>query len=172
MTFLDHLNLLKFDFMQNRSDGKIIKFLQSQALTSHFESFWSIVDQYFFIFLLWIGLLKHYNPSHPDYQSTNMAMVKIQSVIRKMSAKLQESVSIFYIFQGVIFFFYKKCYCFLPSSKRKIRFSLNELFIWKQLMNTLTITTFNSEPPRDTFHEKALVKLANLDVEFHSQCFY
>ena len=36
-----------------------------------------------------------------------MAMVKIQSVIRKMSAKLQESVSIFYIFQGVIFFFIK-----------------------------------------------------------------
>merc|ERR1719210_796665 len=41
--------------------------------------------------LLLERLLKHYNPSHPDYQSTNMAMVKIQSVIRKMNIKLQES---------------------------------------------------------------------------------
>ena len=44
MTFLDHLNLLKCDFMQNQSGGKMIKFQQSPALTSHFESFWSIVD--------------------------------------------------------------------------------------------------------------------------------
>ena len=29
--------------MQNWSGGKIIKFQLSQALTSHFESFWSIV---------------------------------------------------------------------------------------------------------------------------------
>ena len=43
MTFLDHLNLPKLDFTQNRSGGKIIKYQQSQALTSHFESFWSIV---------------------------------------------------------------------------------------------------------------------------------
>ena len=43
MTFLDHLNLPTFDFTQNQSGGKIIKFQQSQALTSHFESFWSIV---------------------------------------------------------------------------------------------------------------------------------
>jgi len=41
--------------------------------------------------LLLERLLKHYNPSHPDYQSTNMAMVKIQSVIRKMNIKLGES---------------------------------------------------------------------------------
>ena len=41
------------------------------------------------------GLLKHYNTSHPDYQNTNMAMVKIQSVIRKMSIRLRESVSFF-----------------------------------------------------------------------------
>lgn len=39
------------------------------------------------------GLLKHYNKGHPDYESTNMAMIKIQSVIRKMSVKLRESVS-------------------------------------------------------------------------------
>ena len=44
MIFLDRLNSLKFDFTQNLSDGKIIKFQQSQALTSHFESFWSIVQ--------------------------------------------------------------------------------------------------------------------------------
>ena len=43
MTFLDFFNLLTCDFTQNRSGGKIIKFHQSQALTSHFESFWSIV---------------------------------------------------------------------------------------------------------------------------------
>ena len=43
-------------------------------------------------YLLLLGLLKHYNTSHPDYQNTNMAMVKIQSVIRKMSVKLRESV--------------------------------------------------------------------------------
>ena len=45
-------------------------------------------------FFTFSGLLKHYNTSHPDYQSTNTAMVKIQSVIRKMSVKLRESVSI------------------------------------------------------------------------------
>ena len=39
MTFLDCLNSPKFDFTQNLSGGKIIKFQQSQALTSHFESF-------------------------------------------------------------------------------------------------------------------------------------
>ena len=43
MTFLDCLNSLKVDFMQNQSDRKIIKLQQSQALTSHFESFWSKV---------------------------------------------------------------------------------------------------------------------------------
>ena len=44
MTFLDRLNSPKFDFKQNRSGGKIIKCQQSQALTSHLESFWSIVE--------------------------------------------------------------------------------------------------------------------------------
>ena len=43
MTFLDRLNLLKCDFTKIRSGSKIIKFQQSQALTSHFESFRSIV---------------------------------------------------------------------------------------------------------------------------------
>ena len=43
MTFLDHLNSQKFDFTQKQSGGKIVKFQQSPALTSHFESFWSIV---------------------------------------------------------------------------------------------------------------------------------
>jgi len=41
--------------------------------------------------LLLERLLKHYNTSHPDYQNTNLAMVKIQSVIRKMSIRLRES---------------------------------------------------------------------------------
>ena len=44
MTFLDQLNLPKFDFTWNWSGGKIIKFQQSQALTLHFENFWSIVQ--------------------------------------------------------------------------------------------------------------------------------
>ena len=53
MTFLDRLNLTKCDFTQNWRGGKIIKFQQSQALTSHFESFWSIVNNdYFFLFLV------------------------------------------------------------------------------------------------------------------------
>ena len=43
MTFLGRLNSPKFDFLQNLSGGKMIKFQQSQALTSHFKSFWSIV---------------------------------------------------------------------------------------------------------------------------------
>ena len=47
MTFLDRLNLPKCDFAQNQSGGKIIKFQQSQALTSHFEIFWSVVTCYF-----------------------------------------------------------------------------------------------------------------------------
>ena len=44
MTFLDYLNSPKSNFTQNWSGSKIIKFQQSKALTSHFESFWSIVD--------------------------------------------------------------------------------------------------------------------------------
>ena len=43
ITFLVGLNLPKFDFTQNLRAGRMIKFQQSQALTSHFESFWSIV---------------------------------------------------------------------------------------------------------------------------------
>ena len=45
MTFWDRLNPPKCDYTQNRSGGKIIKFEQSQALTSYFESFWSIVQR-------------------------------------------------------------------------------------------------------------------------------
>ena len=36
---LDRLYSPKFDFMSNWNSGKIIKFQQSQTLTSHFESF-------------------------------------------------------------------------------------------------------------------------------------
>ena len=43
MTFMDRMNSPKFDFTQNWSGAKIIEFQQSQAVTSHFESFWSIV---------------------------------------------------------------------------------------------------------------------------------
>ena len=43
MTFIDCFNSPKIDFTQNLSGGKIIKYEQSQASTSHFESFWSIV---------------------------------------------------------------------------------------------------------------------------------
>ena len=47
MTFLDRLYSPKCDFTQNQSGGKVIKFQQSQALTSHYESFWSIVTEMF-----------------------------------------------------------------------------------------------------------------------------
>ena len=43
MTVLNRLNSPKLDFTQNRSGSKITKYQQSQDLTSHFESFWSIV---------------------------------------------------------------------------------------------------------------------------------
>ena len=43
MTYLNRSNSSKFDLTQNRSGGRMIKFQQSQALTSHFGSFWSIV---------------------------------------------------------------------------------------------------------------------------------
>ena len=43
MTFLDCMNLPKLDFTRNLSGSKMIKFQQSQASTSHFESFWSKV---------------------------------------------------------------------------------------------------------------------------------
>ena len=46
MTFLDRLNSPNFDITQKRSGSKIVKFQQSQALTSQFESFWSIVWSY------------------------------------------------------------------------------------------------------------------------------
>ena len=55
MTIWNRLNMPKFNFTLNLSDGSIIKFQQSQALTSHFESFWSIVsriNQYSNSFLL------------------------------------------------------------------------------------------------------------------------
>ena len=44
MTFMDRLNLPKLDFASNLNGSKIITFQQSQALTSHFESFCSIVE--------------------------------------------------------------------------------------------------------------------------------
>ena len=43
MTFLDHLHSQKFDFTQNLSGSTITKFKESEALTSQFGSFWSIV---------------------------------------------------------------------------------------------------------------------------------
>ena len=43
MIFLERLNSPKCDFTQNRSCDIIIKFQQSQPLTSHFEIFWSRV---------------------------------------------------------------------------------------------------------------------------------
>ena len=43
MTFSDRLISPKYDFPSNLSGGKMIKLQKSQALTSHFESFWSIV---------------------------------------------------------------------------------------------------------------------------------
>ena len=43
ITLFDRLNSPKFDFTQNLSGRQIVKFPQCAALTSHFESFWSIV---------------------------------------------------------------------------------------------------------------------------------
>ena len=51
MTLLDFV-IPKLDFTQNRSGCKMIKFQQSQALTSHFESFWSIVPTRYVTFKL------------------------------------------------------------------------------------------------------------------------
>jgi len=36
-------------------------------------------------------LLRSYNSSHPDYQSANMAMIKLQTIIRKMANRIHES---------------------------------------------------------------------------------
>ena len=44
MTFQDRLNSQKFDFTKDWSGGTIIKLQQSHALTSQFESYWSIVN--------------------------------------------------------------------------------------------------------------------------------
>ena len=58
MTFFDHLNLPKFDFMYNLSGRQIVKFQHRYALTSHFESIWSIVP-----WAPWIALdPKFYSP--------------------------------------------------------------------------------------------------------------
>ena len=43
MTFWDYLNLPKYDFTENLSGSKMFRFQQCQALTSHYESFLSIV---------------------------------------------------------------------------------------------------------------------------------
>ena len=74
MTFLDCLNSLKWDFTQNWSGGKIIEFQQSQSLTSHFETFWSIV-------LMWLqfkdGLIWGRLPK--EAASTKKFMVEIRT---------------------------------------------------------------------------------------------
>ena len=41
------------------------------------------------------GLLCDYDANHPDYQSANMAMIKMQTIIRKMTNRLRESVSLY-----------------------------------------------------------------------------
>ena len=66
MTLLDFLNSPKFDFMQNRCGGKIIKYQQSQAITSHFESFWSIVG------------IKNYKVKM--YDDTNMNLLQMRVI--------------------------------------------------------------------------------------------
>ena len=68
MTLFDHLNSPKFDSTQNRSDGKIIRFRQTQALTSHFESFWSIVICTLMkasVFRPFLGLFLHFYSEWP-----------------------------------------------------------------------------------------------------------
>lgn len=35
----------------------------------------------------------NYNTNHPDYHNANMAMVKMQTLVRLMPEKLQQSVS-------------------------------------------------------------------------------
>ena len=48
MTFFDRLNSPEFDFTLNQSSRQIEKCLHRVALTSHFESFWSIVIEVLF----------------------------------------------------------------------------------------------------------------------------
>ena len=43
INILDCFNSPKLDFAQNWSQGKMIKFAHHASLTSHFDSFWSIV---------------------------------------------------------------------------------------------------------------------------------
>ena len=38
------------------------------------------------------GLLNHYGGGHHDYTDTNMALSKVRTIIKKLSAKLKESV--------------------------------------------------------------------------------
>ena len=62
MTFLDGLNSPKLDFPHSRSCNEIIKFQQSQALTSHFESFWSVVTiDYIIEFKFIVSLIVWFN---------------------------------------------------------------------------------------------------------------
>ena len=44
--------------------------------------------------LLLVGLLNHYGSGHHDYTDTNMALSKVRTIIKKLSTKLKESVSL------------------------------------------------------------------------------
>ena len=92
MTFLDRLNSPKFDFTQNRSGGKIIKFQQIQALTSHFESFWSIVDclaNQLFISFFFSVLDENLLDPNPAVNHQPHCIQSPQLVLRKISKNLQ-----------------------------------------------------------------------------------
>ena len=93
MTFLDCLNSPKFDFTKNRCVGKMIKFQQSQALTSHFESFWSIVpwsEKYYFFLIFRVMTTLDFNsvPSDPFSMisgGSNTERLRIQTLIESMT---------------------------------------------------------------------------------------
>ena len=80
MTFLDRLNSPKFDFTLKWSVGEMIKFQQSQALTSHVESFWSILKGYFQFSIQW------YKSNH-FFQKISAANDEVQ----EWEVKLEES---------------------------------------------------------------------------------
>ena len=68
--------------MVNLSGGKIIKCQQSQALTSHFESFWSIID----LALFWVL----YNYTQPCRNLKSLSIVDITDDAQATCARLME----------------------------------------------------------------------------------
>ena len=74
MTFLDRLNLPKNDITLNLSGGEMIKFQQSQALTSHFKSFWSTVHMDYLRNCIWVLKIVYYLQVHNAEQLSDWCL--------------------------------------------------------------------------------------------------